>query len=219
MFDSRRSEKIPMSRVDSAWLSMESPTNLMMITAVFVLEGQVDYATLKDAFSRRFLTYRRFTQRPLQRGNRFFWETDPYFDIENHLVHTALPGEADKAELQALTSRLASTPLDAKKSMWQVHLVQNYGTDSALIVRIHHCYADGIALMQVLLSMTDETPEPLPTGRKRRRGRLRAEHGSVLERLYRPASRGLEQAVEFASKLKDEGLRVAQDPARVGTRN
>jgi WS/DGAT/MGAT family acyltransferase len=39
--------------------------------------------------------------------------------------------------------------------LWQFHLVGNYKGGSAVILRIHHCYADGIALIQVLLSMTD----------------------------------------------------------------
>ncbi len=67
----------------------------------------------------------------------------------------ALPGRAGKRELQALVSRLARTPLDPARPLWQFHLVENYRGGSALIARIHHCYADGIALVQVLLSMTD----------------------------------------------------------------
>ena len=42
--------------------------------------------------------------------------------------------------------------------MWQFHLVENYDGGSALIARIHHCYADGIALVRVMLSMTDAAP-------------------------------------------------------------
>ena len=70
-------------------------------------------------------------------------------------MHVALPGRAGKKELQALVSRLASTPLDPARPLWQFHLVDNYDGGSALIARIHHCYADGIALVRVMLSMTD----------------------------------------------------------------
>ena len=41
-----------------------------------------------------------------------------------------------------------------------------YGAGSAIVFRIHHCYADGIALVGVILSLTtptpDAAPEPLP---------------------------------------------------------
>ena len=42
-----------------------------------------------------------------------------------------------------------STPLDFSKPMWQFHLVEDYQGGSAVILRIHHCYADGIALIHV----------------------------------------------------------------------
>lgn len=43
--------------------------------------------------------------------------------------------------------------------MWQFHLVEDYQDGSAVILRIHHSYADGIALIHVLLALTDPAPE------------------------------------------------------------
>ena len=83
------------------------------------------------------------------------------------------PGRGGKRELQTLVSRLASTPLDPARPLWQFHLVDNYDGGSALVARIHHCYADGIALVQVMLSMTDAAPNgppalpPPPQARRR----------------------------------------------------
>ena len=37
----------PMSKVDTAWLRMERPTNLMMITGVIVLEHALDIEVLR----------------------------------------------------------------------------------------------------------------------------------------------------------------------------
>jgi WS/DGAT/MGAT family acyltransferase len=72
-------------------------------------------------------------------------------------VHrVALPRPGGKRELQDLVSDLASTPLDPGTPRWQFHLVEGYrGRRSALVVRVHHCYADGAALMQVLLALTE----------------------------------------------------------------
>jgi len=70
----------------------------------------------------------------------------------------SLPGRAATKELQKVVSRLASQPLDPAKPWWQFHLVDNFTAGSALIARIHHCYADGIALVRVLMSMTDAKP-------------------------------------------------------------
>jgi hypothetical protein len=45
--------------------------------------------------------------------------------------------------------------LSTQRPLWSFHLVENYQGGSAIIVRIHHCYADGIALIRVLLSLAD----------------------------------------------------------------
>ena len=51
-----------------------------------------------------------------------------------------------------------NTPFDFERPLWQMHLVENYGgTGCALIVRFHHCIADGIALIHVMMSMADES--------------------------------------------------------------
>ncbi len=215
MFSFARSNRTPMSRVDTAWLRMESPTNLMMITGVMVLQGRVDFEHLKLIFDRRLLAYERFLQRPVQVNGNSCWQTDRHFDIESHICRTALPGRADKSELQALASRLASTRLDPARPMWQVHLVEDYQGDSALILRMHHCYADGIAMIQVLLTLTDTAPDaPLPAARRPRKSSLLEDQGGVLDRLYRPASRRLETLFELGAGIKDEALRVVRDPER-----
>jgi len=54
---------------------------------------------------------------------------------------------------------LMSTELDYSRPLWQFYLIENYGIGSALIARFHHSIADGIALMQVLLSLTDTDPD------------------------------------------------------------
>jgi hypothetical protein len=55
------SERI--SGIDTAWLRMERPTNLMMITGVMIFDQPLAYARLKEVVESRFLKYRRFTQR------------------------------------------------------------------------------------------------------------------------------------------------------------
>ena len=48
-----------------------------------------------------------------------------------------------------------STPLDLSKSPWQFHLIEQYGAGCVVLTRLHHCIADGIALMGVLLQGQD----------------------------------------------------------------
>ena len=152
--------KTPMSRVDHAWLRMERPTNLMMITGVMMFETPLNIVTLKKVLNERFLAYPRFRQKVVETPTGTFWQNDADFDLDYHVRLSALPGKADKAALERFVSQMASTPLDKSKPLWQFHLVEKYDGGSALITRIHHCYADGIALVQVMLSMTDSEARP-----------------------------------------------------------
>ena len=153
-------KKVPMTKVDQAWLHMEKPTNLMMITGVMMFEKPVDIVKLKKVIKDRFMAYPRFRQKVVVNTTGTFWQDDADFDLDWHVRLSALPGKADKPALERFVSLLASTPLDQTKPLWQFHLVDKFDGGSALIMRIHHCYADGIALVQVLLSMTDSDDKP-----------------------------------------------------------
>lgn len=150
----------PMSAVDRAWLRMDTPENPMMISAVLMFEQPIAINRLKRVLEERFLRFRRFRQRIVDKGDKTYWQDDPLFDLDNHLHRIALPGKASTDELQALASDFNSTALDVRKPLWQIHYIDNYNGGCALLIRIHHCIADGISLVRVLLSLTDKTPEP-----------------------------------------------------------
>ncbi len=207
-----RREKI--SAVDTAWLRMDRPGNLMMICGVLCFRKRVRFAALKTVIEERFLRFRRFLQRPVEAAAGAYWESAADFDLDHHVVHVALPAEAGKKELQALVSRLARTPLNPAWPRWQFHLVENYGGGSALIARIHHCYADGIALVQVLLSMTDVAPRgppamAPPAGRKER-----AAKDDPLADLFEPIADAMKMALKVGSTLIDKGVEIWQRPEK-----
>lgn len=204
-----------MSGVDTAWLRMEDPTNLMMIVGVMVFEGRLELAKVKRTLERRFLAYPRFRQRVVQEAGGAWWEDDGRFDIDAHVHRTALPGRAGKAELQALVSDLASTPLDFTKPPWQFHLVDGYQGASALILRIHHCYADGIALVRVMLSMTHPSAAgslALPRLKIPEAGGSSAD-ADIFGQFLAPVAGALEGAQRMGRSLLDQGIGLAHDPA------
>lgn len=153
-------KQIPMSAVDRAWLRMDTPQNPMMICGVWTLEHPISMNRLRHTIETRFLCFSRFRQRVVDTGDRAYWQDDPLFDLDNHLHQIGLPGKADKAELQKLVSDMNSTSLDFRQPLWQMHYIDNYEGGGALLIRIHHCIADGISLVRVMLSLTDKTPEP-----------------------------------------------------------
>ena len=147
-----------MSSVDAAWLGMEDPTNLMMVTGVMTLDGKVDLKRLRAVLDRRLAPFQRFHQkvvRPRSRGFLPHWSDDPHFDIDNHVRHIALPAPGGDKALSDMVSDLMSEPLDFSKPLWQMHVIDGYEGGSVVLARIHHCIADGIALVRVMLSLTD----------------------------------------------------------------
>ena len=203
-----------MSSVDTAWLRMDRPSNLMMICGVMLFDERVSFERLKAVVRDRWLTFRRFRQRPVDIPGMPCWETDRHFDIDQHVAHVALPGKGGKRELQVLVSRLAATPLNPARPLWQYHLVDNYKGGSALVARIHHCYADGIALMQVILSMTDAARDgppamPLPPQRK---PRTRAD--DPLAQLVEPITDAMNVALKVGSTLVEKGIEIWTDPTK-----
>jgi len=158
-----------MSRVDTAWLRMDNDVNLMMIVGVWLLEPALDYEQLCERVSDKLLRYDRFRQKVVQDPVGALWVDDEGFDIHRHVVREKLvrrKGQSERAALQALCGKLATQPLDPKRPLWQFHLIDGYEGGSALIVRIHHCIGDGIALISVALSITDGGSDP-PARRKR----------------------------------------------------
>ncbi|MGD8902979.1 MAG: wax ester/triacylglycerol synthase family O-acyltransferase [Anaerolineae bacterium] len=148
-----------MSSADSVFVHLEDPTNLMMVTAVMLLGTPVDYVRLATIMEHRLLAFDRFRQRVvasrLHRGT-LYWKDVAGIDLDYHLQRATLSVPGDQAALQETVSLLASRPLELSRPLWQFHLVESYGQGSALICRLHHSLGDGMALMQVLLSLADD---------------------------------------------------------------
>lgn len=174
--------KETMSNVDTAWLQMDRPTNLMMIAGFMSFDTPLDYDRAVTTLERRLLAFDRFRQRvvpPRVPFGNYTWELDPHFDIRAHVHRSALPAPGNKAALQEMMSDIISTPLDRSRPLWQFHILEGYNGGWVLASRLHHSIADGIALMRVLLSLTDLSPDaPLPPeppserAAGRRRGRI-----------------------------------------------
>lgn len=202
-----------MSPVDVAWLSMEEPTNLMMVNAVITFDRPLGIDQIRRVLEYRWLRYERFRQRvvrpPLLRP---YWQTDPHFDLGRHLHHLALPAPGDHTALQDLVSSLMSTPLDFSRPPWQFYLIEGYGEGCAVMARIHHCVADGVALVGVLLSMTDFRPDaPLAPGEPV--GKL--PEGGLLSGLTRDVGHTLGFMRQTAGRAVQGALTAVQDAGRV----
>lgn len=202
-----------MSPVDSAWLHMEVPTNLMMITGVSLLDRPIDFERFRKTLEVRLLSLDRFKMRvvePRLPVGTPHWELDPNFDLDAHVHRVALPEPGDMAELQRFISDLASTPLDFSKPLWHVHLVENVAGGAAMVMRLHHCIGDGTAMNAVLFRLMDAERDA-PIGEVQEPVSEEHPPRDFMSTLFRPV-RSIEKAIRY---LAHEGSESLKHPERI----
>lgn len=202
-----------MTKVDTAWLRMDSPSNLMMIVGVWTLKPGIRYEDLCRRVEERLLKYNRFRQRVVEDAAGATW-VEHKVDVREHILREKLPrhkaGEA-QAALQKRVGELAMVPLDRKRPLWQFHLVEDYDGGSALMVRIHHCIADGIALISVTMSLVDGGLPP--PERKSKQAPAGAEDW-IADTLIKPLTDITVKALDAAGDGAVKSLGLLRDPQK-----
>jgi WS/DGAT/MGAT family acyltransferase len=204
-----------LSPVDRAWLLMDRPTNPMLVMGLLVLRRRLGRASLRRIVAERFLAFERFRRVPAADTLGAHWELAEQFDLDDHVLRVALPAPAGERELEALAGELASTPLNTGRPLWTFHLVEQYQGGSALIIRVHHCYADGIALMRVLLRLADAVPGSVAAAAAPSRHAAPAAAAGDASATLMPEF--LTQALREGADLVGKGLHYALHPAEATT--
>jgi len=159
---------------DTVFLHLEREGMPLNVAGVCILEGTVSLPDCIQFVESKLPLLPRYLKRvvaaPFNIGLPS-WQYDPSFDIHNHVREVRLKHGTD-AELKALAGKILSQVMDRQHPLWDLTLVRGLNANrTGLIVRAHHCLADGIAgvgIMNVLLDTSPEAPR-LP----RRKVRLR----------------------------------------------
>ena len=202
-----------MSKIDTAWLRMDSPSNLMVITGVWAVKPKITYEGVCQRVEERLLKYNRFRQRVVEDAAGATWVEDKEFDIRNQVVREKLPRHkgGEQAALQQRVGELAMQPLVRTQPLWQIHFVENYEGGSAIIFRIHHCIADGIALISVTMSLVDGGEPPPERRRKQSAGNP---EDWIAQTLIKPFTDISVKALGAAGDGLAKSLELLQDPQR-----
>lgn len=157
-----------MSPVDVAWLRMDVPANLMHVHGVLVVGGEPTLDEARRILGGRLMRIPRFLQRVARDGARYVWANDAAFDLSRHVTEERLPEPGGERELAATIGTHFARPFDRRHPLWEFRLLRGYnGSDTVVFGRLHHAIGDGVALMVVLLAMTDLSrarPATLATG-------------------------------------------------------
>jgi len=204
------------SHVDTAWLRMDRPSNLMQIVGVMLFEGQLDYQRLRSAIERRMLGFSRFRQMAVADNTGYVWQDDPDFSLDHHLHRVTLPGAGGKTDLEHFVADLASTPLNPNRPLWEMHLVDTALGGQALVMRIHHSIADGIALVGVVLSMADNAPgDAVPRTRPKRIHEEDDDEDIFWRTIWRPMTDAMLGTVRVSTNLWVKYIELMSNPGKM----
>lgn len=153
--------------VDASFLHQEDANAHMHLGALVQIGGDpLSRAELLDQIRERLHLVPRYRQKlaytRLDAG-RPVWIDDPAFDPEFHVRHSALPAPGGFRQLQALTARIFSQPLDRSRPLWEMWLVEGLREGGcALILKNHHCLIDGVAGIDLATVLFDLDPDAQP---------------------------------------------------------
>jgi diacylglycerol O-acyltransferase len=198
---------------DLTWLLMDRPNNLMVVNGLMMFDRLPDLDAFSEIiFERLVEKFRVLSQVPVERDGTWYWEDDPDFDLGRHVFRVHLD-DVEEATIQAHMSQQFSEPFDPKHPLWQMQVVSGPDPDGPGVIygRYHHGIADGIRLVQLMLSACDaaEGSAPPKVGR-------RTEHRNPFEQAVRLVGRSVRDGVDFT---KNAGAAAIKAGAAVATTN
>ncbi|HKM67936.1 MAG TPA: wax ester/triacylglycerol synthase family O-acyltransferase [Candidatus Acidoferrum sp.] len=148
---------------DTVFLHLEREGMPLNVACVCVFEGEiplkrcVQFVESKLPLIPRYL--KRLVAPPLNIGLPR-WEYDATFDIRNHVREVTLK-HGSETELKNLAGKILGTVLDRQRPLWDMTFVKGLkGNRGALIIRLHHCLADGIAGVGIMHALMDASSVP-----------------------------------------------------------
>jgi diacylglycerol O-acyltransferase / wax synthase len=89
------------------------------------------------------------------------WLENCDVDLNYHLRRIQVPAPGGRRELDTVIGHVASTPLDRSRPLWEFHFAEGLaGGRYALIGKVHHALADGVASVNLLARAMDLTDGP-----------------------------------------------------------
>jgi diacylglycerol O-acyltransferase / wax synthase len=86
------------------------------------------------------------------------WRPDCEIDLDYHVRRIQVPAPGGRRELDQVIGQVAATPLDRSRPLWEFHFAEGLaGNRFALIGKVHHALADGVASVNLLERAMDLT--------------------------------------------------------------
>jgi diacylglycerol O-acyltransferase len=152
-----------LSTLDAGFLEAEDSDRhvSLAVGGISIIEGPLpDYDSLVAGIAERILRVPRFKQ--VLRTHLLDleppeWVEDPNLDPSHHIHRAALPHPGDDEALFRFAADVMERRLDRERPLWECWIVEGLADDRwAMLMKIHHCIADGIATMHMISGLSDD---------------------------------------------------------------
>ena len=210
----------PVRVADLTFLNMDRPSNLMVVNGLMWFDEEPDWVAVKTVIAERLVgRFPVLSCRPVLSHGTWMWQDDPGFDLDRHVRRVDLGGKADLAAAQEYISGRVSQPLDREHPLWEMDCVSGLsganGEPVALVfARFHHALADGIRIVQLVLSLCDvgdDADATPPTV-----GRAPSSTG-LARRAFGLGSHAVADTVDFAWGVASAAGSLWRLPGRIAT--
>ncbi|MEV2225046.1 wax ester/triacylglycerol synthase family O-acyltransferase [Nocardia vinacea] len=160
-----------LSSLDVLLLNAESPTMLLHVGSVTLLEPPTAGSALDVTVLRRLIASRLHLTAPLRWRLRTvpfgldlpYWDDCDAIDLGYHVRDARLPEDSTDQALAELAARLHAQPLDRSRPLWECHLISGLADGrQAIYTKVHHALIDGVSGAEVMAALFDIVPESQP---------------------------------------------------------
>jgi WS/DGAT/MGAT family acyltransferase len=221
--------------MDSSFLRVESATAHMHVGWFSIVDlpagvEALDTTEMAARIAGRLHLSPRFRQRvvpvPLGAGEPV-WRDDPGFQLANHV--RVLPDHLDDDGVRRATDAFFTRPLRRDRPLWEIVFVPRVSQGRAAILgKIHHAMADGVAAVELGMLLFDlspdaEVPPPAEWSPSRTEGPARLALGAVADTAleqFRATRKVVElgrspvRTIRVAHTLRRAALSLAEDTLR-----
>lgn len=220
-----------MNVLDASWLFVESPEAPMQVAQLMIFslpeDAPDDY--LSDMVKQFRKSREYYAPWNLKLRNPKLGALLPVLiedndiDLDYHLRHSALPKPGGERELGMLVSRLHSHPLDFKRPLWEMHIIEGLANNRfAIYTKFHHSLIDGVSGVRMIQRMMANnqsdlnTPPPWSLKPEKRSKKIAAEKAA--DRSVATPENALRDLMGDALNTAQSGLGTARELRRAFSR-
>ncbi len=154
---------------DAVLLYSETPNVHMHTLKIAVIELDPDRRDFDIDTFRRVIHSRLYKLEPFcyqlvdipLKMHHPMWRENCEVDLTYHIRPWRLPAPGGRRELDEAIGEIASTPLDRRHPLWEMYFVEGLANNRIAVVgKIHHALADGVAAANLLARGMDLQPGP-----------------------------------------------------------